>query len=323
MLVENKDHMSSFSARDFRDALSSFATGVTIVTTRAENGDPIGMTASSFNSVSTDPPLILWSVTKTAHSAPSFKQAKNFSVHVLSTDQMDLSNKFAKSGSDKFADTEYQFDQHQVPIIGGCATRFDCSTWAVYEGGDHWIIVGEVHALDLNKKEGLVFGGGAYSIAAPLTTVDVENFVTDDIDAPIESMLFYHLSRAYHQMGHQFHQEVRNNGLTLGEWRISASLFGGATRTLAELAARTFLDPVSLMDIVKTMEEDGLCKLSDSEAGCTVTGTAKGTEQIKHLFDLSNQIESNAIDGATADEKEVLFKLLKRIVAKTEHVPLN
>jgi len=84
--------------RKFRDALSTFATGVTIVTARDAAGEPVGMTASSFNSVSMDPPLVLWSVTKTALSASAFKAAAHWAVHVLSTDQVELSNRFASSG---------------------------------------------------------------------------------------------------------------------------------------------------------------------------------------------------------------------------------
>jgi 3-hydroxy-9,10-secoandrosta-1,3,5(10)-triene-9,17-dione monooxygenase reductase component len=88
---------SAIDTRALRDALSSFATGVTIVTTADVTGEPIGMTASSFNSVSMEPPLILWSVTKTALSAPVFQNAKHFAVHVLAANQMSLSNRFARS----------------------------------------------------------------------------------------------------------------------------------------------------------------------------------------------------------------------------------
>ncbi|MBL1422305.1 MAG: flavin reductase family protein, partial [Alphaproteobacteria bacterium] len=87
--------------KEFREALSSFGTGITIITTCDENGNAIGMTASSFNSVSMDPPLILWSVVKTAFSAEIFKTAENFSVHILSTENTELSNKFATSGANK------------------------------------------------------------------------------------------------------------------------------------------------------------------------------------------------------------------------------
>ncbi len=129
-----------FDPREFRDALSSFATGVTIVTARDDADRPVGMTCSSFNSVSMAPPLILWSVTKTARSADAFITADHFAVHVLAFDQTEVSNRFARSGADKFGETQHAFDQNNVPIISDTASRFDCKQYAVYDGGDHWII---------------------------------------------------------------------------------------------------------------------------------------------------------------------------------------
>ena len=296
-----------------------FATGVTIVTAQDGGENPVGMTASSFNSVSTDPPLILWSVTKTALSAKAFHAAKNFAVHVLATDQTELSTRFAKSGADKFGDAEYALDNRGVPLLAGCATRFDCTTWAVYEGGDHWIIVGHVEAIHRAKKEGLVFGGGAYAIAAPLATIgDVAPVKTDDASA-LDSMFVLSLCpRAYHQMGHQFHNAVRDAGLTLAEWRILANLQGGARLTFGDLAARTFLDPQSLTDNIQSLEEDGFCKIARESGGKTVVGTKAGAKRVEELFDLGNRIEAVALNDAGAEKRDVLFEMLKRVVSNTD-----
>lgn len=302
-----------FSSRDFRDALSSFATGVTIVTATDADNNPVGMTASSFNSVSTEPPLILWSVTKTAQSAPAFKAAEHFAVHVLATDQTDLSNKFAKSGADKFGDTSYSIDAAGVPILDNTAARFDCKTWEIYEGGDHWIIVGEVLAIESAKKEGLVFGGGTYAIASPLTTPKQNGEAEVGSTDLVDNMLFYHLSRAYHQMAHQFHEEVRNKGLTVAEWRISASLFGQATCTLSDLASRTFLDPISMEDILSTMEEQGLCSLTESNGIRVAQGTLKGHKRVEDLIDLANENETTILSSISDVSPDVLKSTLKKI----------
>ncbi len=160
--------MQDFTAQDMRNALSKFATGVTIVTACDANGEKVGMTASSFNSVSMDPPLILWSVRKNALSAEIFKAAENFSVHILSADQKELSNQFARSGHDKFADVDYTLGQNNVPLLIGALVRFDCNTWAVYEGGVHWIIVGHVVELTTTDGDGLVFCNGFYSTTAAI-----------------------------------------------------------------------------------------------------------------------------------------------------------
>ncbi|KAB7615942.1 flavin reductase family protein [Amylibacter sp. SFDW26] len=164
--------MQNFTDQDMRNALSKFATGVTIVTACDADGQKVGMTASSFNSVSMDPPLILWSVRKNALSAEVFKTTKNFSVHILSADQKELSNQFARSGHDKFANVDYTVDQNNVPQITNSLVRFNCITWAVYEGGDHWIIVGHVKGLTTADGDGLVFCNGFYTTTAviPETT---------------------------------------------------------------------------------------------------------------------------------------------------------
>ena len=125
---------AQFSSKDFRAALSSFATGVTIITARDLKDEPIGMTASSFNSVSMEPPLVLWSIAKSALSAPSFTNAEFFAVHVLASDQTEISNKFAIKGEDKFSNINWSQDSNGVPIIDGVSSRFDCKTYAIHEG---------------------------------------------------------------------------------------------------------------------------------------------------------------------------------------------
>lgn len=160
--------------RDFRRALSQFPTGVTVVTTLDAQGQPIGVTASSFNSVSLDPPLILWSVEKRAYSAEIFRTAEYFAVNVLANDQIPLSNRFAGRGEDKFRDMTWTSGLGGCPVFPGVAALFQCRTWNVYDGGDHLIVVGEVagysHAAD---KAPLVFAQGSYAVTATHPAVAV------------------------------------------------------------------------------------------------------------------------------------------------------
>lgn len=164
--------MSEFDQKAFRNALGSFATGVTIMTAQGVDGEAIGMTASSFNSVSLDPPLILWSVNNASASAQAFISAKHFCVNILSSDQSDLSNKFAKSGEDKFNGVSYTQGIGGSRKLSGAICHLECSTWAVYDGGDHSIMVGKVEAFEAMKidenKTGLVFANGGYATAQPL-----------------------------------------------------------------------------------------------------------------------------------------------------------
>lgn len=156
---------TQFDKRDFRTALGQFPTGVTVITTIDENGEPIGCTASSFNSVSVEPALVLWSVDKGAFSAKIFEKAEHFTVNILSEEQMDISNKFAGRGEDKFKDVSYSKGLGDSPLLEGCGAQFECKTWNVYEGGDHLIIVGEVmeysHDVALSP---LVFSQGNYAV---------------------------------------------------------------------------------------------------------------------------------------------------------------
>ncbi|MEL7229963.1 MAG: flavin reductase family protein [Pseudomonadota bacterium] len=162
-----------FTSRQLRDGFSRFATGVTIVTASGAHGEPVGMTASSFNTVSLEPPLILWCPSKSALSGPAFRDAPYFAVHVLAADQGPLSSRFATKGTDKFEGLEnWRQDEHGVPHLQDCMVRFDCRQWAAHEGGDHWIVVGEVMAIAEGAKgmggEGLVFRQGRYAHAVDL-----------------------------------------------------------------------------------------------------------------------------------------------------------
>ena len=97
---------TGFDPQAFRAALGTFTTGVTIITTRAADGEAVGITANSFNSVSLNPPLVLWSLAKNARSLAAFSGAKHWNVHVLSADQEALSGRFARQGEEKFAGLE-------------------------------------------------------------------------------------------------------------------------------------------------------------------------------------------------------------------------
>jgi 3-hydroxy-9,10-secoandrosta-1,3,5(10)-triene-9,17-dione monooxygenase reductase component len=150
----------TFDAREFRNALGTFATGVTIITTRDAVGAPIGITASSFNSVSLDPPLVLFSLAKTSRSLAAFAQARHWAVHILGAAQEDLCGRFARSGADKFAGLELGQGYGDAPLLSGCAARMQCRTAFRHEGGDHLIFVGEVLAFDRAEAPPLVFHAG-------------------------------------------------------------------------------------------------------------------------------------------------------------------
>jgi 4-hydroxyphenylacetate 3-hydroxylase, reductase component len=152
-------------ALQLRRAAGQFTTGVTIVTCLDAQGHPQGMTANSFSSVSLDPPLVLWSVGKTARSCEHFISSHHFAIHVLTEQQAALSNQFAKAGSDKFANVNYVFNAHGVPVLQDCLAIFECSQFDCHDSGDHWIIVGRVLQMQEHAQsyvQPLVFHRGRY-----------------------------------------------------------------------------------------------------------------------------------------------------------------
>jgi len=154
----------SFDKRTFRNTLGLFVTGVTVITTRDQTGRPVGITANSFNSVSLDPPLILWSVGLNALSLHAFSKASAFAVHILREDQADLSERFAKSGEDKFSGLDMESGLHDVPLLPDCAARLECLPHAQHPAGDHILFIAEVERLVSNPGAmPLVYHGGRYA----------------------------------------------------------------------------------------------------------------------------------------------------------------
>ena len=152
-----------FDPQAFRSALGNFATGVTIVTARDDTGAPVGLTANSFNSVSLDPPMVLWSLSLQSGSLPVFRDAQVWAVHVLAEGQQDMSDRFATPGVDKFAGLAPTDGPEGAPLIEGCVARFGCRARFEYEGGDHAIFLGEVVDFDRSDADPLIYHGGQYS----------------------------------------------------------------------------------------------------------------------------------------------------------------
>ena len=149
------------SNANFRQALGQFCTGVTVVTCRDVDG-PKGMTANSFNSVSLNPPLVLWSAAKASRRFDTFAAADQFSIHVLQQAQRNISEAFVKDDA-PFGTLEWQADSRQVPILPHCLARFDCHLHTQHDAGDHMIIVGHVDHFEAVGGRPLVFSQGGYT----------------------------------------------------------------------------------------------------------------------------------------------------------------
>ena len=150
-------------ARTLRDALGCFATGVTIVTAMSPDGAPIGLTANSFTSVSLDPPLLLVCIANSAGSATALREATSFGVNVLQIGQQPASNRFAGKGQDRFAEADWTTGENGVPLLTGSLSAFECTTHAIHDGGDHFILVGHVtRAAFEPRRDPLLYFRGKY-----------------------------------------------------------------------------------------------------------------------------------------------------------------
>lgn len=154
-----------FDRRDLRKALGQFATGVTVVTTRMPDGRRVGMTANSFSSLSLDPPLVLWSVSRNAPSFADFLSAGHFAINILGAGQHHLSRQFSTPQVDKFDGIPYRDGIGGVPVLESTIASFECRSVRQYEGGDHVILLGEVERYCRVDGEPLVFHSGCYRVA--------------------------------------------------------------------------------------------------------------------------------------------------------------
>jgi flavin reductase (DIM6/NTAB) family NADH-FMN oxidoreductase RutF len=153
---------SAIDPRDFRNALGTYATGVTIITAVGTNGKPYGLTCNSFASVSLNPPLVLWSLGMFSQGLSTFQNASHFAVNVLGVSQQALATKFAKSSEDKFAGVEWTAGLGNAPVLADSVASFQCRAASRYYGGDHVIFLGAVEAYAYNRQEPLLFAHGGY-----------------------------------------------------------------------------------------------------------------------------------------------------------------
>lgn len=149
-------------ARALRRALGQFATGVTVVTTTAPDGQFVGLTANSFSALSLEPPLILWSLRDVSPSLAVFEAAPRFVINVLSEAQVDVSRRFASSVADKFDGVAHAESAHGIPLLHGAAAWFECRTLSRQKAGDHVLFIAEVERHVAAELTPLVFHAGGY-----------------------------------------------------------------------------------------------------------------------------------------------------------------
>lgn len=149
-------------SRVLRTALGQFATGITVVTTRADSGQFVGLTVNSFSALSLEPPLILWSLRVSSPSLPVFEAADRFVVNVLAEAQVEVSRRFALPQADKFDGVPHAENAWGLPLLHGAAAWFECRTVSRQMAGDHCLFIAEVERFTLSEAAPLLFHAGGY-----------------------------------------------------------------------------------------------------------------------------------------------------------------
>jgi flavin reductase (DIM6/NTAB) family NADH-FMN oxidoreductase RutF len=164
--INKRNVRPAVTGRHFRDALAQFATGVTIITARAPDGF-VGFTANSFNSVSLEPPLVIWSLARRSRSLAIFEGAMQYAVNVLAHDQIGLARRCSRPHIDRFAGVAFRLGTSDAPLIEGCAAWLECRHHALHPAGDHMLFIGEVIFTAHQRLPPLVWHSGRYRVSKP------------------------------------------------------------------------------------------------------------------------------------------------------------
>ncbi len=154
--------MTEEQIRALRNALGNFATGITVITALNENGEPQGMTANSFSSVSLEPPLVSWCVGRESRLFDLFQKTSHFAVNILTTEQEETSQLFASPTDDKFGNIKWHEGLNGLPLLDDSPCQFQCEIEHRYSGGDHTILIGRVLEFANKPMSPLIFHGGQY-----------------------------------------------------------------------------------------------------------------------------------------------------------------
>ena len=300
----------------FRRALGNFATGVTIMTAQNAEGEKVGVTANSFNSVSLDPALILWSIDKKSSSFHVFEQATHFAVNVLSGSQIELSNKFSRRNIDKYDGTSHREGAGGAPILAHCSAVFECERHQIIEGGDHWIIIGKVVNFHDEGRSPLVYHQGAYSGVTPhplLQVKDTNDHVEYDVGAMHQGHLHrnvcYLMSRAFKFYQNDYIPKQLVTGFRTSEARLLLVLGSGTASSKADLPRDIAMPMREVEQSAAILAKEGLLVENDGFNHLT----EKGKKTAHYLFDIADSHQKEVLEKYPENEKEIFIKVLRDI----------
>jgi len=311
MNVMNTLVETSFDPKSFRRALGNFATGVTIMTAQNEQGEKVGVTANSFNSVSLDPPLILWSIDKRSTSFNVFAQASHFAVNILSADQIELSNQFARAKEEKYANIDFDLGAGNSPLLKACSAVFECERYDILEGGDHWIILGKVINFQDYGRSPLLYHQGAYSSVLPHPRLNIQIEETArTFPVHLYENMYYLLTQAVRTYTNDYQPKQLASGFRTSEARLLLVL-DSKTAILKDDLQREVAMPVhELEQATEVLVQKGL--LIDKEN--TLELTEQGVDRAKMLYKIAESHQAEVLQQYTDADKEKFKVMLKALI---------
>jgi flavin reductase (DIM6/NTAB) family NADH-FMN oxidoreductase RutF len=299
----------------FRRSLAEFATGVTVIATSVD-GERFGLTSNSFASVSLDPPLVLWSIRRESKSFAAFAACSHFAVNILAEDQIELSQRFARSGPDKFRDLDCHAGKGDAPLFAGVAASFECVRSQTYDGGDHLILVGEVLRYSRYDRQPLLFVKGRYAVSAdhPDTRVFAGGKAgrLEDGDERVLSNL---MIRAYSAIASRLERgrQTAGLGLTLMQARLLRAAATSPDRTLDELLPELLLDFNASRNLLESVVSLGLVAV---DGRGRVRLTAEGEGRLHAIVAHAHANEEIMFQGIADTDLATVRRVLNTMVSK-------
>lgn len=307
---------NAFDPREFRNALGCFATGVTVVTTCGSGGQPVGLTANSFNSVSLQPPLVLWSLARDSLNLQAFSEAEYWVVHILAADQEAVSKRFASRGTDKFAGLEFDRGLGEAPLLHGCAARFQCRTAFQYEGGDHVIFVGEVVRFDRLSAAPLLFHDGRYALALRKVQ-EMEPPVSQLTGDYNKDSMSYLLGRGHANFHRKLSEDLQSADINNNEYYVLAALLvheNFKTSQLQSLVGYALSD--ALADVLEALQSRNFITRNQSADGDEICELAAAGQALAlRLIAEGKAHEAQVIERFGAEDTFILKSLLRKLLA--------
>jgi flavin reductase (DIM6/NTAB) family NADH-FMN oxidoreductase RutF/DNA-binding MarR family transcriptional regulator len=297
----------------FRRTLGQFATGVTVIATE-QDGQPVGVTANSFSSLSLDPPLILWSIARTSRSFAAFSAASHFCVSILGEHQIDVSQKLSSAREDKFSGVSWQPGIGGSPMITGAIATLECSAFAVQDGGDHIILIGRVLRHKRHAGKALLYAQGQYGVVdehpafkAQASDATAPQTVHSLRELPLTTLLYL----AHHNSSAAFERHRREENISLIQSRILSALTRQSPMSRQAIIRQVYMTPQTVEDALGELLQRGCLvqteddQLNLSEAGQRLAGSIRMRLQ---------EYEREQLAGIPPERLEIARDVLARFI---------